>query len=136
MDGGYPEVDKWFQQGIKWIIYVLLKESKGRKSGVFGGATPSKHFKNVLGRRRLYLDICVIGVEASSAHSNQAYVPIYRVYNILINWSGSGQKKKVSKCISHCLCLRLCHCLFSGRVMSPHHSDQMSQRSQVSRIAR
>ena len=80
MDGGYPEVDKWFQQGIKWIIYVLQKESKGRKSGVFGGATPSKHLKNVLGRRRLYLDICVIGVEASSAHSNQAYVPIYRVY--------------------------------------------------------
>ena len=24
---------------------------------------------------------------------------------------------------------------FFGRVMSPHHSDQMSQRSQVSRIA-
>ena len=45
MDGGYPEVDKWFQQGIKWIIYVLQKESKRRKSGVFGGATPSKHLK-------------------------------------------------------------------------------------------
>ena len=25
---------------------------------------------------------------------------------------------------------------FFGQVMSPHHSDQMSQRSQVSRIAR
>ena len=46
---------------------------------------------------------------------------------------------ELSKCIclSHCLCLCicLCHCLFFGQVMSPHHSDQMSQRSQVSRIA-
>ena len=44
-----------------------------------------------------------------------------------------------SKCIflCHCLflCICLCHCLFLGQVMSPHHSDQMSQRSQVSRIA-
>ena len=29
----------------------------------------------------------------------------------------------------------ICHCLFLGQVMSPHHSDQMSQRSQVSRVA-
>ena len=28
----------------------------------------------------------------------------------------------------------LCHCLFFGQVMSPHNSDQMSQRSQVSRV--
>ena len=60
------------------------KESKRRKSGVFGGATSSKHFKNVLGRRRLYLDICVIGVEASSAHSNQAYVPMQKRTNFCI----------------------------------------------------
>ena len=40
-------------------------------------------------------------------------------------------------CLCHCLCLCicLCHCLFFGQVMSPHHSDQMSQRSQVSRVA-
>ena len=80
MDGGYPEVDKWFQQGIKWIIYVLQKESKRRKSGSLDEQHLVNTLKNVLGRRRLYLDICVIGVEASSAHSNQAYVPIYRVY--------------------------------------------------------
>ena len=29
----------------------------------------------------------------------------------------------------------LCHCLFIGQVMSPHHSDQMSQGSQVSWVA-
>ena len=43
----------------------------------------------------------------------------------------------LSKCIflCHCLCLCLCHCLFFGPVMSSHHSDQMSQRSQVSGVA-
>ena len=37
-------------------------------------------------------------------------------------------------CLCHCLCLCLCicHCLLFGQFMSPH---QMSQRSQVSRIA-
>ena len=88
---------KCLQQGIKWIIYVLQKESKGRKSGVFGGATPSKHLKNVLGRRRLYFDICVIGVEASSAHRMQAYVPIYRLYqhpNKLVKfWSKNKNRR-------------------------------------------
>ena len=29
----------------------------------------------------------------------------------------------------------LCLCIFVGHVMPPHHSDQMSQRSQVSRVA-
>ena len=29
--------------------------------------------------------------------------------------------------------LLFCHCLFVGKVMSPHHSDQKSQGSQVSR---
>ena len=43
--------------------------------------------------------------------------------------------KVLSKCICHCHCLCLCHCLFFGQVMSPHHSDQMSQRSQVSGVA-
>ena len=28
-----------------------------------------------------------------------------------------------------------CHCLLVGQVMSPYHSDQMFQRSQVSRVA-
>ena len=45
---------------------------------------------------------------------------------------------ELSKCIClcHCLCLCLClcHCLFYGQVMSPNHSDQMSQRSTVSKI--
>ena len=51
-------------------------------------------WNNVLGRRRLYLDICVIGVEASSAHSNQAYVPIYRVYQHPNKLVGFWSKKK------------------------------------------
>ena len=32
-------------------------------------------------------------------------------------------------------CICLCHSLFFGQVMSPLHSEQMSQRSQVPRIA-
>ena len=47
--------------------------------------------------------------------------------------------KVFSKCICHChclcLCICLCCCLFFGQIMSPHHFDQMSERSQVSRIA-
>ena len=47
--------------------------------------------------------------------------------------------KRICLCLCHCLCLCicicLCHCLFVGQVMSPHHSDRMSQRSQVSRVA-
>ena len=35
-------------------------------------------------------------------------------------------------CICHCICL--CHCIFVGQVMAAHHSDQMSQRSQVSKV--
>ena len=38
-------------------------------------------------------------------------------------------------CICHCLCHCLSNCLFVGQVMSPHHSDHISQRSQVSDIA-
>ena len=38
-------------------------------------------------------------------------------------------------CLCYCLCLCLCHCLFLGQVMSHHHSDQTSQRSQNPRIA-
>ena len=42
-----------------------------------------------------------------------------------------------SKCICHCHCLCICLrcCLFVGQIMSPHHSDHISQKSQVSRIA-
>ena len=36
-------------------------------------------------------------------------------------------------CICHCICL--CHCIFVGQVIAAHHSDQMYQRSQVSRTA-
>ena len=38
-------------------------------------------------------------------------------------------------CHRHCICLRLCCCLFVGQVIFSHQSDQMSQRSQVSKIA-
>ena len=37
--------------------------------------------------------------------------------------------------LSLSVCVFHCHCLFVGQVMSPHLSDQMSQRSQVSRGA-
>ena len=44
-----------------------------------------------------------------------------------------------SKCLCHCICLCHCLCLFHctsvGQVVSPHHSDQMSKRSQVSSVA-
>ena len=45
--------------------------------------------------------------------------------------------KVFSKCICHChcLCLCLCHYLFVGHVMFSHHSDYMSQRSKLSKIA-
>ena len=49
----------------------------------------------------------------------------------------------LSKCICHylchchCLCVCVCLrcCLFVGQVRFSHHSDQMSQRSEVSKIA-
>ena len=41
-------------------------------------------------------------------------------------------------CLCHCLCLCLCHCLchclFFGQVMSPYRPEQISLRTQVSRI--
>ena len=40
-----------------------------------------------------------------------------------------GSFRVFSKCLCLCLCLCLC------QVMSPHHSDQMSQRSKVSGVA-
>ena len=40
------------------------------------------------------------------------------------------QRSQVSR-----ITLCLCHCLFVGQFMSHHQSDQMSHRSQVSRIA-
>ena len=36
-------------------------------------------------------------------------------------------------CLYLCLCLCFCHFLFVGQMMSPHHSDQMYQMSQISR---
>ena len=38
-------------------------------------------------------------------------------------------------CLCNCLCICICLCQFFGHVMSSHHSEQMSQRSQVSRMA-
>ena len=40
----------------------------------------------------------------------------------------------ICRCHCLCLCICVCHCIFFGQVMSPHHSDQMSQGSQVSRV--
>merc|ERR1712055_518696 len=37
--------------------------------------------------------------------------------------------------MGHVLCLCICLCNSFGHVLSSHHSEQMSQRSQVSRIA-
>ena len=47
------------------------------------------------------------------------------------SWLLSVNSQKVVSMSSICLTL----CLFVDQVMSPHHSDQMSQRPQVSRIA-
>ena len=38
-------------------------------------------------------------------------------------------------CIRICICLCHCRCIFFGQIMFSHHSDQMSQRSQFSKIA-
>ena len=43
--------------------------------------------------------------------------------------------KVFSKCICHCLCLCLSSCPFVGQVRFSQHSDQMPQRSKVSKIA-
>ena len=62
-------------------------------------------------------------------------------------WSNVSKAKSLKdcslkvffKCICHCHCLSICLCirsyLFVGQVMFSHHSDQMSQRSKVSKIA-
>ena len=64
---------------------------------------------------------------------------------LLSLWSNVSKVKSLkdcslavfSKCICHCLCHCLClrRCLFVGQVMFSHHSDQMSQRSKVSKVA-
>ena len=41
------------------------------------------------------------------------------------------QVHKSCHIIVEVLYLSLCKCLFAGQVMSPHNSDQMSQRSQL-----
>ena len=38
-------------------------------------------------------------------------------------------------CHCHCLCICICHCLSLGQFISPHQSDQISQKSQVSKDA-
>ena len=77
----------------------------------------------------LSMSFCWSGHVSSSLWSN--------VSKVTSLWGCSF--KVFSKCICLCLCHRLCLCLcqchFVGQVMSPHHSDQMSQRSQVSGVA-
>ena len=79
--------------------------------------------------------------------STFVFIKDYEGYDELITLSNVSKVtslwdcslKVLSKCIClcHCLCLCLClcYCLFFGQVMYPHHSDQMSQKSQVSRVA-
>ena len=52
-----------------------------------------------------------------------------------LGWVGWNSSLNVSFC--HCLCLCIClyHRLFVGQVISHPHPDQMSHRSQVSRVA-
>ena len=38
-------------------------------------------------------------------------------------------------CLCICRCLFLCRCIFDGQIIFSHHSEQMSQRPQVSKIA-
>ena len=76
----------------------------------------------------LSLSFCWSGHVSSSLWSNVSKVTSLKDRSL----------KVLSKCIClcHCLCLCicLCHCLFVGQVMSPHYSDQMSQKSQVSLV--
>ena len=62
--------------------------------------------------------------------------PIVR--NVISVSSVKSQVTSIEDCplrvFFKCLCLCLCLCLFVGHVMAAHHLDQMSQRSQVSRV--
>ena len=53
---------------IYWINYVLQGGTQEEEKWGFGGAISSNLLKHDLGRRRRYLDKCVIEVVASSAH--------------------------------------------------------------------
>ena len=70
----------------------------------------------------------------------------HKSLGLLLGGVLNGRKSPISKVLSQSvtmspielfsmssICLSLC--LFVDQVTSPHHSDQMSQRSQVSRIA-
>ena len=68
--------------------------------------------------------------------NKDCYAFRFSIVRILISVSNVTS---VWDCLCHCLCHCLCpchfHCLFVCQAMSPHHSDQMSQRSQVFRVA-
>ena len=49
-----------------------------------------------------------------------------------VKYHQMAKRSQVFECICHCLCL--CCCLFVGQVMFSHHSEQMSKRSQFSKI--
>ena len=53
----------------------------------------------------------------------------------LFKYLNDRSLKAFSKCICHCLCLCLSSCPFVGQVRFSQHSDQMPQRSKVSKIA-
>ena len=56
----------------------------------------------------------------------------WRFLAVICRFSKSQILKRCLCCI--CLCLCHCLCLFVGQDMSPHHSDQMSGRSEVNWI--
>ena len=93
-------------------------------------------------------------VYMSLSLSLSLYLSLYLSLSLYFCWSGHGCSSlgsDVSKvtslqdcslrvfskclCLCHVLCLCICLCNFFGHVLSSHNSEQMSQRSQVSRIA-
>ena len=79
----------------------------------------------------LSLSLCFFwsGQVSSSLWSNVANV------TSLLDRSLKVFSKCICLCHCLCLCICLCHCLFFGQFISLHHSNKMSQKSQVSRIA-
>ena len=76
----------------------------------------------------------VFALSLSFCWSGHASSPLWS--NVSIVKSPKDRSFKVfSKCICHCLCICLCRCFFVGQVMFPHHSDQMSQWSKVTKNA-
>ena len=100
-------------------VITVIKCLKGQKShrSLFGGVL--KIYLSL----SLSLSFCWSGHVFSSLWSNASMVKSHKDRSLEV----------FSKYIFNCLCL--CHCLFVGQVMFPHHSDQMSQWLKVPKIA-